>query len=246
MPQLAAQSSVVEAGSLWSEPCTLAFDVDAGIAPALLECLEAAYRMRQEGRPVSPAALGKRLGVGEPVVSEKLLTLQGLGLIEPRHDDRVAFTAEGERIALGLIRKHRLLERFCADVLGLAWEEVHEEACRLTPACSDRVGDALAKLLGEPAACPHGNPIPSADGALRVEPAVPLSQLRPGQAGVIVRIEREDPALLKYLASLGLLPRTRVEVEEVAPLRGPILVQLGTSRYALGRKVASKILVRRT
>ena len=214
------------------------------IAPALLECLEAAHRMRLEGRSVSPGGLGKRLGLGEPALSEKLLALQGLGLVELRLPERVALTAEGERVAVGLIRKHRLLERFCADVLGLAWEEVHEEACRLTPACSDRVGEALAKLLGEPAVCPHGNPIPSADGTLRVEPAVPLSQLRPGQAGVIVRIEREEPALLKHLASLGLLPRTRVEVEEVAPLRGPVLIRLGAARYALGRKVAAKILVR--
>ncbi len=152
--------------------------------------------------------------------------------------------AEGKRIAIGLVRKHRLLERFLVDLLELSWEEVHAEACRLTPVLSDRAGDRLAKLLGDPPTCPHGNSIPSADGALRAEAAIPLHRLDQGKSGVISRIEKEEPELLKYLATLGLLPQTRVEVEEVAPFGGPILIRVGSSRYALGRKVASKILVK--
>ena len=114
----------------------------------------------------------------------------------------------------------------------------------LTPVLSDQVGNRLAKLLGDPETCPHGNPIPSADGALRTEAAIPLHRLNPGKGGLILRIEKEEPALLKYLAALGLLPQTRVDVEEIAPFGGPILIRVGTSRYALGRKVASKIFVK--
>lgn len=99
-------------------------------------------------------------------------------------------------------------------------------------------------MLDHPRTCPHGNPIPSADGALRMEAAIPLHRLKPGQLGVILRIEKEEPELLKHLATLGLLPQTKIEVEEVAPFGGPILTRVGSARYALGRKVASKILVR--
>ncbi len=218
----------------------------AEIPFSFLECLEALYRLAQDGAPVSLDSLGKRLGLNKSLVTEKILGLQGMGLVETKPSDRVLLTPQGRRIAVGLVRKHRLLERFLIDVLELSWEEVHGEASRLTPALSDRVGDRLAKWLGNPGTCPHGNPIPSADGALRAEAAVPLHRLKPGTSGIISRIEKEEPELLKYLATLGLLPQTKVEVEEVAPFGGPVLVRVGASRYALGRKVAAKILVKET
>lgn len=211
---------------------------------SFLQCLEAIYRLAPEGTSVSLDSLGKKLGLTKALLTERLLGLQGMALVEARTPDRVLLTAEGKRIAVGLVRKHRLLERFLIDVLELSWEEVHEEASRLTPVLSDRAGDRLAKWLRDPETCPHGNPIPSADGALRAEAAVPLHRLKPGTSGIILRIEKEEPELLKYLATLGLLPQTKVEVEEVAPFSGPILVRVGASRYALGRKVASKILVK--
>ncbi len=216
----------------------------APIPSSFLECLEAIYRLSPDGASVSHGALRRRTKLPVALVSEKVLGLQGMGLVEARTPDRVALTAEGKRIAIGLVRKHRLLERFLVDLLELSWEEVHAEACRLTPVLSDRAGDRLAKLLGDPPTCPHGNSIPSADGALRAEAAIPLHRLDQGKSGVISRIEKEEPELLKYLATLGLLPQTRVEVEEVAPFGGPILIRVGSSRYALGRKVASKILVK--
>ena len=104
--------------------------------------------------------------------------------------------------------------------------------------------EAQGLVHTDPASCPHGNPIPSADGALAVEHGTPLHRLKPGQGGIILRVEREEPELLKSLATLGLLPQTKVEVEERAPFGGPILVRVGSARYALGRKVAAHVLVR--
>jgi DtxR family Mn-dependent transcriptional regulator len=216
----------------------------ATLSPPLLDCLDAVWRCEQEHAPVTAALLAKRLGAGTAAVAEWLLALQGSGLVSTEPSGRIRLTPDGERLALGLVRKHRLLERFLADSLRLPWERVHEEACRLTPVLADDVAERLADLLGRPDRCPHGNPIPAGDGALRAETGVPLHRLKPGQAGIILRIEREAPELLTYLATLGLLPDTKVEVEEVAPLGGPILVRAGSARYALGRKVAACVIVR--
>lgn len=214
------------------------------IPGVLMECLEAAWRLERERPAAGLETLTRRLGIGKAAATEHVLALQGRGLLDTDLSGRIRLTGEGRRIALGLIRKHRLLERFLTDLLKLPWERVHEEACRLTPVLSEDIANALAELLGTPATCPHGNPIPGADGALPEETGTPLHRLKPGQGGLILRIEPEEPEMLRYLATLGLLPQTKVEVEEIAPFGGPVLIRSGDSRYALGRKVASRIFVR--
>jgi DtxR family Mn-dependent transcriptional regulator len=213
-------------------------------APYLLQCVEAIYRLGRERAPLALRQLRKRLGLGRTATMQQILALQGMGLVQAQDAERITLTGEGERVALALVRKHRLLERFLVDMLKLPWDRVHDEARRLTPVLSDEIADGLAKLLGDPSSCPHGNPIPSAALAPPDEGGTPLHRLRPGQGGIIARIEREEAELLKYLATLGLLPQTKVEVEEIAPLGGPILIRVGDSRYALGRNVASRIFVR--
>ena len=216
----------------------------SSIPGVLMECLEAAWRLERERPAAGLETLTRRLGIGKAAATEHVLALQGRGLLDTDLSGRIRLTGEGRRIALGLIRKHRLLERFLTDLLKLPWERVHEEACRLTPMLSEDIANALAELLGTPATCPHGNPIPGADGALPEETGMPLHRLKPGQGGLILRIEPEEPEMLRYLATLGLLPQTKVEVEEIAPFGGPVLIRSGDSRYALGRKVASRIFVR--
>lgn len=215
-----------------------------GLVPHLLECLEAIYRLDRRRVHVGLGRLGKRLGLGRAATMERVLALREEGLVRPEDPERIALTPEGERVGLALVRKHRLLERFLVDLLKLPWDHVHEEACRLTPVLSDEIADGLAKLLGDPTSCPHGNPIPSSALVVPTESGTPLHRLRPGQGAIIVRIEREEAELLKYLVTLGLLPQTKVEVEEIAPFGGPILIRAGDSRYALGRNVASRIFVR--
>ena len=186
---------------------------DGGRLPeaVLLESLDAVYRLDREGS-ATVARLAKRLHLEEDVAKSRVRDLEGRGLVRAEPPDRLVLTKEGERIALGLVRRHRLLERFLADTLGLPWHRVHDEATRLTPVLADDIADALSKHLGAPATCPHGNPIPSGDGTLGAEEGTPLHQLHAGQGGTILRIEREEPELLKHLAALGLLPETRIEV----------------------------------
>jgi DtxR family Mn-dependent transcriptional regulator len=214
------------------------------LAPALLECLDAIHRLGEEHAGPTLGQVARRLRLGRETAAERVRDLERLRLVAPGEHGRLALTADGARLSLALLRKHRLVERLLIDRLDLPWDRVHEEASRLTPMISDEVADRLAIFLGRPATCPHGNPIPSPDGAMAAEEATPLHRLSPGRAGIIVRIDREEPELLKQLATLGLLPDMRVEVEEIAPLGGPVLVTVGSSRYALGRRVASRILVR--
>ena len=217
----------------------------ASLPPAVLECLDAVSRLEREEPPASRAALAARLGLDDAAAGERLGQLETLGLLRAERGGRLRLTAAARPIALRLVRRHRLLERFLTDQLRLPWERVHEEASRLTPVLADDVAEALATLLGDPATCPHGNPIPAPDGTLRPEHATSLDRLKAGQAAIILRIEREERGLLRDLAALGLLPQTKVEVDEVAPFGGPLLVRVGSARYALGREVAARILVRK-
>lgn len=214
------------------------------VSPPLLECLDALYRLEGEGVVPTAAGVARRLDLDATTATERVLALAGLRLVVTDDDGRVALTARGEWLALGVVRKHRLLERFLADRLKLRWEHVHAEACRLAPVLSDDVADALAVLLGAPTHCPHGNPIPATDGSVRAETGTPLTHVPAGGRSTVLRIEREEPDVLRHLAALGILPGTEVAVEEVAPLGGPLLVRVGGARYALGRKVAARIVVR--
>ena len=210
----------------------------------LEEYLEAIYKAAEHGE-VRPGHLAEVLGVSAPTVTATLGRLQAKGLVE-RPGGGVALTSTGRQAALDIVRRHRLAERFLVDTLGLPWDEVHEEACQLEHALSPRVQEALQTFLENPAVCPHGHPIPSADGTVAVQTGAPLCNSEAGAEVEIVRIEDEDGELLSYLSSLGMFPGTPVRVCDVAPFRGPLLVEVGDARYAIGREVAGKIVVNET
>ncbi|MBI5166615.1 MAG: metal-dependent transcriptional regulator [candidate division NC10 bacterium] len=208
------------------------------------EYVEALYRLQQGERPVRAASLAAHLKVSRSAAVEMLRKLLQQGLADQVKDQGYILSREGEGLALHLLRTHRLSERFLTDILGISWDKVHEEACQLEHTLSPEVEAALEELLDKPATCPHGQPIPDKEGLFREEATRPLAEMVPGEKGTIMKISEEEPGLLKYLATLGLLPQASVTIEEVVPLGGPILVQLGASKYALGREIASKILVK--
>jgi DtxR family Mn-dependent transcriptional regulator len=212
---------------------------------AVEEYLEAIYKMSLEGGPVIAARLAERMGVSPPTVADMLRRLTENGYIKVNRKQGVTLTKKGTEEAEALVRRHRLAERMLTDVLGLGWDEVHDEACRLEHAISDQVAEKLAEKLGNPETCPHGHPIPGSKAAkVRKKPPTPLSQLCVGDEATIERVSEEEPQLLQYLATLGLLPNARIRVREIAPFKGPMLVQVAGSQYALGQEVASKIMVR--
>lgn len=215
------------------------------ITAAVEEYLEAIYKMSQEDGPVIAARLAEHMKVSPPTVADMLRRMKEGGLVKTARKRGVVLTAKGEVLAEKLVRRHRLWERFLTDVLGFDWDQVHEEACKLEHAISDQVEEKLAEMLGDPETCPHGHPIPGSRGARRrMRAHRPLSDLCVGDKAVIERVAEEEPKLLQYLASLGLLPEAQVSVKEIAPFKGPLLVQVAGAQYALGREVASKIIVR--
>lgn len=209
---------------------------------AVEEYLAAIYRLRQDEEPVTVASLARHLNLSHASVSLMVKRLTEEGLVR-RKDGCLHLAPEGEQWAEAVVRRHRLAERFLADVLHVPWDEVHGEAHRWEHVLSPAVEERMDELLAHPVACPHGYPLPGREDEYPAKELRPLSAVEVGQRVVVVRVQREEPAFLRYLASLGLLPGARLKVEEVAPFGGPVLVQLGPARYALGREVASRILV---
>ncbi|TEU07878.1 MAG: metal-dependent transcriptional regulator [Anaerolineales bacterium] len=208
------------------------------------EYLEAICKLGEEGQPVALSALAKHLEISSVSANEMVRKLveRDLVLYEPYKG--VSLTPAGRIQALAVIRRHRLWERFLTDVLGLSWDLVHEEACRLEHVTSPLVEERLAQFLGQPETCPHGNPMPTAAGEMTLEAGCPLAELTAGQRAIVLRVPEEDVALLRYLATLGLEPQVTVQVEAAAPFQGPLTVRVGEAQHVLGRELASQIVVR--
>jgi len=208
------------------------------------EYLEAIFKLTRDGTPATVGQVADAMGVSPPSASEMVRRLRAAGLIEDDRANGIDLTTDGRAEGARLVRRHRLSERFLVDVLDMPWDAVHDEACRLEHALSPEVEARLAAQLGNPRTCPHGQVIPDEDGELDEEPLRPLSALEPGDEATISCVTEEKADLLRYLASLGLLPDTEVAVESVAPFGGPVLVRVEGAQYALGREVAGKIMVR--
>ena len=184
--------------------------------------------------PVSTSAIAERLEVSPASASAMVKRLESLGLVsrEPYHG--VQLTPAGERVALEVLRHHRLLELYLAEALGMPWDRVHEEAEKLEHAISPELSELIAAKLGNPTHDPHGDPIPTRDGEIDEAPTRPLAELRPGDAGVFVRMSDSDPDMLRYLADRGIAPGDAFEVVEREPFEGPLTVRFGGRSHVLG------------
>ena len=210
----------------------------------LEDCLQAVHRLEGQGRTAALEEVAAFARIASATARQVLDELQARGLVQNGKPDDVSLTDEGRRQASGVLRRHRLSERLFADILGLPWDRVHDEAMRLEHALTPEAEARLATLLSHPETCPHGGPIPAADGSLAPPATRPLDRVPAGARVWIQQIAEEEATFLRYLASLGLLPGAELCVQEAAPFGGPLLVQVGDARYALGREVAAKILVR--
>lgn len=219
---------------------------ESSISKESEEYLEAIYRLEEKEGFAKTIELARQLKVVPGSVTNTIESLEKRGLIVHEPYKGVRLTEKGRKLALKVLRRHRLAERLLTDVVRLDWSKVHDAACKLEHAISKDVIKPLEKALGHPKTCPHGNPIPSELGKVVEEKSKLLADLNPGESGVIVKITEEKRDLLQYLATLGLMPGTPLVIEEKAPFNGPVMVRVKGASYALGRDVASSIWVKKS
>jgi len=192
---------------------------------------------------VATGELAQALNVSPGAVTGMLKTLSEANLATYTPYEGARLTDSGQRLAMKVIRRHRLLERFLAETLTMTWDEVHEEAEHMEHAASERLIDRIDAYLGYPAVDPHGDPIPRADGSLAETNGVPLARCQPGQHFRVVRVMDQDPAFLRYLSESGLELNATGEILENRPESGAIVCRLGRRSVALGMSAAGKVLV---
>ena len=208
--------------------------------------LAAIYDLAGSGKPVIGARLAKHMAVSAPAVTEAVHRIARSGYIKVGPRKELTLTPKGRQIAEVMARRHRLLERWLTDTLGLNWTDAHEEAHRLEHALSPRVEDRLAEMLGMPSTCPHGNPIPGMARPTRRNEPFPLSHAKQGTTVVVERITEEaeaDKNLLEYLWRNDVRPGRRLAIVEVAPWAGTITAAADGTQIALGLPAAAKIWV---
>jgi DtxR family Mn-dependent transcriptional regulator len=205
--------------------------------------LKIIYKLqRQQGR-VPTSAIAEKLGVTPPAATNMVQRLAELGLLRHTPYRGVELTEKGARIALEVIRHHRLWELFLARALNMPLDAVHAEAERLEHALSDQLEDTIDAALGHPTTDPHGDPIPTKEGRLEETRYAPLADLPAGARACVRRVPDSDAALLRYLTSLGLVPGAGVHILAVAPFNGPVHLRVGDQEHAISREVASRIFV---
>jgi len=188
----------------------------------------------RNAKPVSTSAIAERLGVSPASTSAMVKRLASMGLVEREPYHGVKLTPTGERVALEVVRHHRLLELYLSEALGMPWDRVHEEAEVLEHAISPELSELIAAKLGNPTRDPHGDPIPTVEGEIDESPTRRLADLQPGERGVFVRVSDADPDMLRYLAERGIAPGDRFEVLEREPFEGPLTVLFDEREHVLG------------
>ena len=214
------------------------------VTHAMEDYLKAIYRLQGDGGQVTMQRLTEELDLSGPSVTNMVKRLHELGLVRHTRYRDVALTSAGEKVALRVIRHHRLLELYLTESLGYEWDQVHAEAERLEHHVSAELEARIASALGHPTRDPHGDPIPSADGAIDSVSSQVLADLEPGDVAAITRVPDRDPEQLRYLGSLNLRPGTQVEVVEKFPIEGPISLSINGAPAVISHSLAQRIRVR--
>jgi DtxR family transcriptional regulator, Mn-dependent transcriptional regulator len=210
---------------------------------AVEDYLKVIYDLSRAGGAVTTSAISTRLAVAPATVTGMVKKLAALNLVSHEHYRGVALTEAGRKIALEVIRHHRLVERYLFEAMGVPWDQVHAEAEKWEHVLSEELETRMDEILGNPTTDPHGSPIPNRDLEMDEIEHSPLAELMPGQRATIAEVGDEDAEMLRHFADLGLFPRARVEVIAVAPFGGSMTLRVGETECAIGREAAGHVYV---
>lgn len=213
------------------------------LSQAVEDYLKAIYILESEGDGASTSSIAESLGVSSASATNMIKRLSKMELVNYESYKGATLTKAGRKIALEIIRHHRLLELYLLEVMGYSWDEVHDEAEKLEHHISEQFEDKIAELLDDPTHDPHGDPIPSKDGVMPELNTDPLGRAKEDTTYIISRVKDQDPEVLRYLEKVGLLPGVKVRVKEKAPFNGPISVLVEETEQAIGYEIANKIFV---
>jgi DtxR family transcriptional regulator, Mn-dependent transcriptional regulator len=219
-------------------------DLDAPATEAVEDYAKAIYALAQRGEgAVGTSALAERLGISPASVTAMLKRMHAMKLVTHEPYRGVTLTAAGEKVALEVMRHHRLLEAYLSEALGMPWDRVHDEAEVLEHYISEELEERIATALGDPNRDPHGDPIPDRELVLGDEEGVALVELELGESGTFSRVSDSDPEMLRYLAEQGIRPGAELRVTERQPFGGPLFVEVEGARHAIGGDLAQRMLI---
>jgi DtxR family Mn-dependent transcriptional regulator len=214
------------------------------LTPAIEDYAKAIYSLQLRGAEVvSTNAIAERLGVTPGSASAMVKRMGELFLVDHAPYRGVTLTAEGRRVALEVMRHHRLLELFLVRSLGVPWDRVHDEAEVLEHVLSDQLEELISAQLGDPTIDPHGDPIPTRELTLHETPTISLQSAEAGARGTFTRVSDSDPDMLRFLADRGIAPGDSFEVIEKQPFDGPLFVRFGDDIHVLGGALAEAMRV---
>ncbi|HET7089247.1 MAG TPA: metal-dependent transcriptional regulator [Anaerolineae bacterium] len=205
--------------------------------------LKTIYLLQQRAGEASTNAIAETLSVKPASVTGMVKKLAEMKLVRHAPYQGVTLTTAGEKIALEVVRHHRLIELFLMETLGYTWDEVHQEADRLEHVISEDFEERVAARLGNPQIDPHGDPIPAKDGHVTAVEQQSLIELETGQSAMVVRVSDTDPEALRYAAGLGLRPQVRVTLVDAEPFGGSLRVRVENAVRSVGRDLARQVYV---
>lgn len=213
------------------------------LSQAVEDYLKAIYKLEADEPGASTTRIAEALDVSSASATNMVKRLSKMGLVDYQSYKGASLTSSGRKIALEIIRHHRLLELYLLEVMGYSWDEVHDEAEKLEHHISEQFEDKIAELLDNPTHDPHGDPIPTKDGIMPSMEVEPLTDAEEGHQYIISRVKNQDPALLRYLEKIGLLPGTKLTIKERGPFKGPITLNVEETEQVLGHEVAEHIYI---
>lgn len=219
---------------------------DDQLSSTMRDYLVKIYRLSEQdptNHYVGTSELADLLMVSAPAVNRMVTKLREMGLLHHERYQGIALTEAGEREALKHLRRHRLIETFLVDVMGMGWHEVHEEAERMSGALGDKLLHRMSEMANHPTRDPHGEPIPAEDGTVTLPNDVLLVEAEIGHDYTLSRVTTDEPDRLEYMEALGLTPEAEFKLLHKAPFNGPIQLQLGREYRIIGYNLAEHIRV---